>query len=141
MVEKIANKIPKGSKKKILETLIEEIDDEDFLKAFDGEEELHMDYAHSISIGYNKERYYLIFVVGGVNFMWATPTTTLMLPEDLLRDFMATSGIKIGKVQVDGAFETTSFKAFCKRNNIEITYICHRKQRTRTDITTTQQQP
>lgn len=39
-------------------------EEDDLLKAF-AEEELHLDYAHSIAIGYNKERYYLLFVVGG----------------------------------------------------------------------------
>lgn len=73
MVEKITSKISKGAKKKIVGTLIEEVNDGDFLNAFNGEEELHMDYAHPILIGYSKERYYLIFVVGGANFMWAMP--------------------------------------------------------------------
>eukprot|EP00961_Rhodomonas_salina_P171584 2313481-Rhodomonas_salina.3 len=41
-----------------------------------------MDYAHSISLGYYKELYYLLFVVGGRNFMWATPTTTSLGAED-----------------------------------------------------------
>mmetsp|Transcript_13208 Transcript_13208/g.31021 ORF Transcript_13208/g.31021 Transcript_13208/m.31021 type:complete len:127 (-) Transcript_13208:337-717(-) len=33
----------------------------------------------------------LLFVVGGKNFMWATPTTTRMEPEDLLQDFLSIS--------------------------------------------------
>eukprot|EP00961_Rhodomonas_salina_P164435 2215346-Rhodomonas_salina.1 len=32
---------------------------------------------------YFKERYCLLFVVGCNNFMWATPTTLRMEPEDL----------------------------------------------------------
>jgi hypothetical protein len=94
-------------------------EEDDFVSAFD--EELHMDYAHAISLGYHKERYYLIFVVGGRNFLWATPTTTRMEPEELLRDFLSISGVKIGKIRVDGEFDASAaFKAFCKRRSIEL---------------------
>ena len=31
---------------------------------------LHIDYAHSISLGYSQERYYLILVVDGIDFVW-----------------------------------------------------------------------
>mmetsp|Transcript_68447 Transcript_68447/g.142724 ORF Transcript_68447/g.142724 Transcript_68447/m.142724 type:complete len:273 (+) Transcript_68447:444-1262(+) len=64
---------------------------------------------------------FLMFVVGGVNFLWAAPTTTKAEPELLLRDFLSVSGLKIGRVRVDGAFDASSgFKSFCKRRNIEI---------------------
>ncbi len=33
---------------------------------------LHIDYAYSISLGFNKERYYLIMVVDGIDFIWAS---------------------------------------------------------------------
>mmetsp|Transcript_24318 Transcript_24318/g.49270 ORF Transcript_24318/g.49270 Transcript_24318/m.49270 type:complete len:83 (+) Transcript_24318:842-1090(+) len=39
----------------------------------------------------------LVFVVGGINFLWATPTPTKMEPEELLRDFLNVTGLKIGK--------------------------------------------
>eukprot|EP00961_Rhodomonas_salina_P236534 3196808-Rhodomonas_salina.1 len=67
----------------VLEAEINEIyEDDDLLKAFRSEE-LHLDFAHSITLEYFKERYYLLFVVGGNNFMWAMPTTSRMEPEDL----------------------------------------------------------
>ena len=47
--------------------------EDDFTNAFGEENDLHVDNAHSISLGYHKERYYVMFVVGG-NFVWATPT-------------------------------------------------------------------
>eukprot|EP00961_Rhodomonas_salina_P077637 1041464-Rhodomonas_salina.1 len=65
----------------LLETDLGDIEDEDYLLQAFGSEELHMDYAHSITLGYNKEQYYLLFVVGGRNFMWASPTTTRKEPE------------------------------------------------------------
>eukprot|EP00961_Rhodomonas_salina_P296950 3936809-Rhodomonas_salina.1 len=78
-----------------------------------------MDYAHSISLGYYKERYYLLFVVGGRNFMWATPTSTRMEPEDLLLDFLSVSNLKIGKIRTDNKFTaSTKFKAFCEKRSM-----------------------
>ena len=81
-------------------------EDDDFVNAFG-------DYTHSISLGYHKERYYLVFIVGGRNFLWATPTTTRMEPEQLLRDFLSVSGVKIGKIRVDDEFDASEmFKTF-----------------------------
>mmetsp|Transcript_18099 Transcript_18099/g.36559 ORF Transcript_18099/g.36559 Transcript_18099/m.36559 type:complete len:114 (-) Transcript_18099:47-388(-) len=38
-----------------------------------------------------------------------------MEPEELLRDFLSVSGVKIGKIRVDGEFDASSaFKAFCE---------------------------
>eukprot|EP00961_Rhodomonas_salina_P221112 2989409-Rhodomonas_salina.1 len=52
----------------VLEAEINEISkDYDLLKAFLSEE-LHLDFAHSITLGYFKEHYYLLFIVGGNNF-------------------------------------------------------------------------
>eukprot|EP00961_Rhodomonas_salina_P189546 2557730-Rhodomonas_salina.1 len=78
-----------------------------------------MDYAHSISLGYFKERYYLLFVVGQRNFIWATPTTTRMEPEELLRDFLSVSNLKIGKIRTDNEFTASAkFTAFCKKRGM-----------------------
>eukprot|EP00961_Rhodomonas_salina_P020351 273315-Rhodomonas_salina.1 len=41
--------------KALLETEFQAIKDEDDLECILGQEELHMDYAHSISLGYYKE--------------------------------------------------------------------------------------
>eukprot|EP00961_Rhodomonas_salina_P082837 1113367-Rhodomonas_salina.1 len=62
---------------------------------------MHLDYAHSIALGYNNERYCLLFVVGGRNFMWASPSTTMSEPESLLGKFLATTGFKIGQIRTD----------------------------------------
>eukprot|EP00961_Rhodomonas_salina_P044328 595424-Rhodomonas_salina.1 len=41
------------------------VEEEDYLlKAFK-EEKMHLDYAHSLALGYNNEQYYLLFIVGG----------------------------------------------------------------------------
>ena len=37
---------------------------------------LRIDYAHSISLGYSKEKYYLILVVDGIDFVWGQTCTT-----------------------------------------------------------------
>eukprot|EP00961_Rhodomonas_salina_P266260 3599479-Rhodomonas_salina.1 len=110
---------PKGTPeqelvKALLETEFQASEDEDDLEHAFSQKELHMDYAHSISLGYYKELYYLLFVVGRRNFMWATPTLARMEPEDLLQDFLSVSNLKIGRIRTDNEFTTsTKFKAFC----------------------------
>eukprot|EP00961_Rhodomonas_salina_P189347 2554520-Rhodomonas_salina.1 len=95
---------------------VSELEEEDDLLAAFGSEELHMDYEHSISLGYFKERYYLLLVIGKRNFMWTTPTTTRMEPEELLRDFLLVSNLKIGKIRTDNKFTASAkFTAFCKK--------------------------
>eukprot|EP00961_Rhodomonas_salina_P219219 2963554-Rhodomonas_salina.1 len=78
-----------------------------------------MDYAHLIALGYANERYYLLFMAGGTNFMWAAPTKMSMEPEELLQDFMTLSGFRIGKIRVNWEFDASSvFKVFCTRKNM-----------------------
>eukprot|EP00961_Rhodomonas_salina_P175189 2363279-Rhodomonas_salina.1 len=92
----------------------------DILNAF-GKSELHMDYAHSIALGYNKERYYLLFVVGGRNFMWASATTMWKEPEKLVLEFFAVTGLEIGQLQTDNKITASStFKVFCKKQDITL---------------------
>ena len=45
-----------------------------FLRAFNFELEtvLHINYAHTIAVGCKGEKYYLMMVVDGQDFMWAT---------------------------------------------------------------------
>lgn len=38
----------------------------------------------------------------------------------LVKDFLAVTGLKIGKVRVDGAFDVSAFRAFCARRGIEV---------------------
>eukprot|EP00961_Rhodomonas_salina_P170018 2291193-Rhodomonas_salina.1 len=102
--------------KMVLEMEVSELEEEDDLLAAFWSEELHMDYAHSISLGYFKERYYLLLVVGKLNFMWATPTTARMEPEELLHNFLSVSNLKIGKIRTDNEFTASAkFTAFCKK--------------------------
>ena len=44
-----------------------------------------------------------------------------MEPEELLQDFLSVSGVKIGKICVDGEFNVSeAFKAFCRKQSIEV---------------------
>eukprot|EP00961_Rhodomonas_salina_P051818 695403-Rhodomonas_salina.2 len=80
-----------------------------------------MDYAHSIPLGYFQEWYYLLFIIGGCNFMWATPTTTRMEPEELLGDFLSVTALNICSIQTDNEFTaSTAFKAFCAKRSITL---------------------
>mmetsp|Transcript_32813 Transcript_32813/g.67774 ORF Transcript_32813/g.67774 Transcript_32813/m.67774 type:complete len:134 (-) Transcript_32813:212-613(-) len=63
---------------------------DDFMRAYiltDELHDLHIDYAHTIAIGYHNQRYYLVMVIDGKDFLWASPTTTKDDPEALLEEF------------------------------------------------------
>eukprot|EP00961_Rhodomonas_salina_P174697 2356416-Rhodomonas_salina.1 len=71
---------------------------DDFLLAFTSLCDLHIDYAHTISIRHRNEQYYLMIVVDGVDFLWANPTKTKLLPEELLDEFLRYTLIKVSKL-------------------------------------------
>ena len=84
---------------------------------------LHIDYAHTIAIRCKGERYYLMMVVDGVDFMWATASRHKSNPEALLEDFLRNTGISIGKIRMDDAGElsrSASFQLWCKSRNSTI---------------------
>mmetsp|Transcript_30800 Transcript_30800/g.63788 ORF Transcript_30800/g.63788 Transcript_30800/m.63788 type:complete len:919 (-) Transcript_30800:650-3406(-) len=83
--------------------------------------DLHVDYAHSISLGYHNQLYYLVMVVDGKDFLWATPTTTKSSPETLIEDFLRHTNVTIGKIRIDNAGELSrseSFKLWCASRDI-----------------------
>jgi len=45
---------------------------------------MHIDYAHSIILGRNKELYYLIIVIDSIDFMWPQPSPNRSESEDLI---------------------------------------------------------
>jgi len=55
-----------------------------FTLADDERFDLHVDYAHTIAMGYHNQRYYLIMVIDGKDFLWATPTTFLAVGLDAI---------------------------------------------------------
>jgi len=57
------------------------------LSCYKAQHDLHVDYAHSISIGYKNEAYYLVMVIDRVDFLWAAPTAHKSNPESLLESF------------------------------------------------------
>jgi hypothetical protein len=61
---------------------------------------MHIDYAHSITLGRNKEFYYLIIVIDSIDFTWAQPSPNRSEPEDLIHDFMTLTGIKVGHIRL-----------------------------------------
>ncbi len=56
------------------------LEDDDVTRAISAQDltklGLHINYAHSISLGYSKEKYYLILVVDGIDFVWGQTCTT-----------------------------------------------------------------
>ena len=89
---------------------------------------LHIDYAHSISLGYSKEKYYLILVVDGIDFVWGQTCTTRSTPEDLIQEFLTMTNLKVSSVRFDGAQEfgkSLSFKSFCHQEKIVMEPVAH----------------
>ena len=87
------------------------------------EHRMHIDYAHSITLGCVKEQYYLIIVIDSIDFTWAQPSPNRSGPEDLIHEFMTLTGIKVGHIRADGAGEfarSATFQAYCKRHNTVI---------------------
>ena len=96
----------------------EELYKEDFTKAFE-DDILHRDFTHYISLGYNKEQYFLVFVIRGINFLWAGSTTTCQSQEELLQGFLSAMRLKIGCLRVNGEFTLSHFQAFCNHKGID----------------------
>ena len=89
---------------------------------------LHIDYAHAISLGYAKEKYYLILVVDGIDFVWGQTCTTRSSPEDLIQEFLTMTNLKVSSVRFDGAQEfgkSHSFKAYCHNEKIVMEPVAH----------------
>ena len=49
---------------------------------------LHIDYAHSISIGMQKEKYFLLMTLDGIDFTYCSATVDRTEPESLIHEFM-----------------------------------------------------
>lgn len=84
---------------------------------------MHIDYANSIILGRNKEHYYLIIVIDGIDFTWAQPSITRTEPEDLIHEFLTMTGLKISSIRADGAGEfgkSASFTAYCDKHGITV---------------------
>jgi hypothetical protein len=84
---------------------------------------MHIDFAHSITLGRNEELYYLIIGIDSIDFTWAQPSRNRSELEDLMHDFMSLTGIKVGHIRADSAGEfarIATFQAYCKRHNIAI---------------------
>jgi hypothetical protein len=71
---------------------------------------LHIDYAHSISIGLHKEKYFLLMTLDWIDL----PSALLQLtePESLIHEFMTLTRLKIDCIRFDGAAEFAKLAAF-----------------------------
>jgi hypothetical protein len=82
---------------------------------------LHIDYAHSISIGVHKEKYILLMTLDGIDFTFCSATVDRTEPESLIHEFMTPTRLKIDCIRYDGAAvfaKIATFKAFCVNNRI-----------------------
>jgi hypothetical protein len=55
---------------------------------------LHIDYAHSISIGVHKEKYFLLMTIDGIDFTFCSATVDRTEPESLIHEFMTLTRLK-----------------------------------------------
>jgi hypothetical protein len=84
---------------------------------------LHIDYAHSISIGVHKEKYFLLMTLDGIDFTFCSATVDRTEPESLIHEFLTLTRLKIDCIRYDGAAEfakSDTFKTFCVKNRITI---------------------
>ncbi len=80
----------------------------------------HGSHAYSISIGRLGEKYYLMIVIDGIDFLWSQTCQTRTHPEDLLHEFLTMSRLKISTIRFDGASEfgkSSSFIAYCTQHD------------------------
>ena len=81
----------------------------------------HIDHPHSISVGQLGERYYLMIVINGIDFVWTQTCQVRTNPEDLLHEFLTMSRLKFSTIRFDGASEfgkCSSFIAYCTQYDI-----------------------
>lgn len=96
---------------------------DDMLWAYQARVDLHIDFAHTIALGYHQQRYYLAMVVDGKDFLWASPTKTQEDPEALLEEFIPVTRVKIGKLCMDNASvfaKSASFLQWCESRSINM---------------------
>jgi hypothetical protein len=82
---------------------------------------LHIDYAHSMSIGVHKDKYFLLMTLDGIDFTYCSATVDRTEPESLIHEFMTLTRLKIDCIRYDGAAEfakSATFMAFCVNNHI-----------------------
>ncbi len=81
----------------------------------------NVDHAHSISIDGLGEKYYLMIVIDGVDFVWSQTCQVRTNPEDLLHEFLTMSHLKISTICFDAASEfgkTSSFIVYHTQHDI-----------------------
>jgi hypothetical protein len=81
----------------------------------------HIDHAHSISVGRLGEKYYLMIVIDGIDFVWPQTCQIRTHPEDLLHEFLTMSHLKISTICFDDASEfgkSSSFIAYYTQHDI-----------------------
>jgi hypothetical protein len=66
---------------------------------------LHIVYAHSISIGMHKEKYFLLMTLDGIDFTYCSATADRTEPGSLIHEFMTLTRLKIDCIRYDGAAE------------------------------------
>eukprot|EP00961_Rhodomonas_salina_P095804 1288372-Rhodomonas_salina.1 len=79
-------------------------------------------------MGVHKEKYYLLFVLGSSDFLWASSTTTRASLEQLLMNFLSLTSAKIKTLRVNCEFArlhglgkgSSRFEAYCTSQGITI---------------------
>ena len=72
----------------------------------------HIDHANLSSIGRLGEKYYLMIVIDGIDFVWPQTCQVRTHPEDLLHEFLTMSRLKISTIRFDDTREFGKFSLF-----------------------------
>ena len=66
---------------------------------------LSIDFAHTLSVGYFKEEYYLLIHADGIELAWCAPTVSRSQPQELIQEFLDVSGVSVRSIRFDNAME------------------------------------
>ena len=78
---------------------------------------LSIDFAYALTLGYHKEKYYLLIHADGVEMLWCAPTTSRAQPHKLIKEFQNYLGIQVRSIRFDNVMEfgqSDRFKSWAK---------------------------
>ena len=66
---------------------------------------LSIDFAHTMSVGWSKEEYYLVIHTDGIELAWCAPTVSRSQPHELIQEFLDVAGVSVRSIRFDNAME------------------------------------
>ena len=87
--------------------------------------DVRIDFADAISMGYNRENYYLLAVDKESDFLYSIPSVERANAYLLLKEYLNATGFRPLRLRCDNApeFKSSDFVAFCESSRISIQYV------------------